>query len=115
MVSGTLSTGLTAENVHEDENASRPVSMQGLEVLALPVASLPDRIASYGESNPFLKSITKTIYSATMPFRASRHSKRRRSVPKRRRTTLRVGRLLAIRLESRAQPSGTFLVSRMIA
>lgn len=115
MVSGTLSTGLTPRTSTKTKTRLAPVSMQGLEVLALPVASLPDRIASMAESNPFLKSITKTIYSATMPFRASRHSKRRRSVPKRRRTTLRVGRLLAIRLESRAQPSGIFLVSRMIA
>ena len=55
MVSGTLSTGLTPRTSTKTKTRLAPVSMQGLEVLALPVASLPDRIASMAESNPLLE------------------------------------------------------------
>ena len=110
MVSGTLSTGLTTRTSTKTKPRLAPVSMQGLEVLALPVASLPDRIASMAESNPLLEINYEDdlfSYDALPSESAFEEAKKR--------TTLRVGRLLAIRLESRAQPSGTFLVSRMIA
>ena len=46
--------GLDAENVHEDENAVAPtVSMQGLEVLALPVClASRSRTCLYGRVEP---------------------------------------------------------------
>lgn len=115
MVSGTLSTGLTPRTSTKTKTRLAPVSMQGLEVLALPVASLPDRIASMAESNPLLEiNYEDDLFSYdALPSESAFEEAKERAEAKH--TTLRVGRLLAIRLESRAQPSGTFLASRMIA
>lgn len=52
---GSLSVELTPKTSAKTKTRLAPVSMQGLEVLALPVTSLPERITSVAEGNPLLE------------------------------------------------------------